>query len=298
MNLLGCLQSGACYVGVPGFDPEVMFQVIEAERCTALTGVPTSYLAMLEHPARGRYDLTSLRTGTCGGADADPAVLADCAREFPLPGLCQVYGQTEGSTLFACPAAGDPERLTTVGLPLPGFELRITDPADRQPLAPGRTGQIEARGIMVMRGYHRLPEASAACLDADGWLRTGDLGRLDAAGRLVMAGGRLRDMIIRGGENVYPAEVEAVLGSHPAVAEAAVFARPDRYYGETVAAALRLAGRVGMAELRDHCAGRIAGFKVPEAWFAVTGFPMTASGKVQKFRLRELAAEKALEELP
>ena len=260
--------------------------------------MPTSYLAMLEHPARGRYDLASLSTGTCGGADADPAVLADCAREFPMPGLCHVYGQTEVSTLLACPAADDPERLTTVGPPLPGFELRITDPADRKPLAPGRTGQIEARGTMVMRGYHRMAAATAACLDADGWLRTGDIGRLDAAGRLVMAGGRLRDMIIRGGENVYPAEVEAMLGSHPAVAEAAVFGRPDRYYGETVAAALRLTGRVGMAELRDHCAGRIAGFKVPEAWFAVTGFPMTASGKIQKYRLRELAAENALEVLP
>jgi fatty-acyl-CoA synthase len=253
---------------------------------------------MLEDPARARYDLASLRTGTCGGAEADPAVLADCARAFPMPELCQVYGQTEGSTLFACPSADDPERLTSAGPPLPGYQLRITDPETRAPLAPGQTGQIEARGPMVMRGYHAMPEATAACLDANGWLQTGDLGRLDGAGRLVLAGGRLRDMIIRGGENIYPAEIEAVLRDHPAVAEAAVFARPDRYYGETVAAALRLSGPVAAAALRDHCAARIAGFKVPAAWFAVTGFPMTASGKIQKFRLREMAAENALEVLP
>ncbi len=298
MTLLGSLQSGACYVGVPAFDPEAMFRVIDGARCTVLSGVPTSYLAMLEHPARGRYDLSSLRTGTCGGADADPAVLEACARDFPMPQLCQVYGQTESATLVTCSAVDDAERLRSAGPPLPGYEVRITDPATRAPLAPGRIGQIEARGPMVMRGYYAMPEATAACLDAEGWLQTGDLGRLDSAGRLVLEGGRLRDMIIRGGENVYPAEVEAVLGAHRAVAEAAVFALPDRYYGEIVAAALRLSAEVTAEALRAHCARRIARFKVPEAWFAVADFPATASGKIQKYRLRELAAENALEALP
>jgi fatty-acyl-CoA synthase len=221
LGLLGSLQTGATYVGVPAFDPEALFRVIEAERCTLMSGVPTSYLAMLRHPARTRYDLSSLRAGTCGGADANPEVLAECARAFPMPGLSQVYGQTEAATLISCPRYDDPERFVTAGPPLPGHEVRITDPATGAVLPPGQIGQIEARGAMVMLGYYNKPEETAETIDEKGWLHSGDLGFLTPEGRVVIAGGRLRDMIIRGGENIYPVEIEQVLAGHPAVAEAA-----------------------------------------------------------------------------
>ena len=298
MNLLGCLQAGACYVGVAGFDPAGLFGLIESERCTHLSGVPTAYLAMLRHLEGADYDLASLRAGTCGGADCNAEVLDACAEAFPIPGLCQVYGLTESSTLVACPSADAPMRRSSAGPPLPGVEVRITDPHNGLPLPAGEVGQIEARGPNVMLGYHESREATAEALDAAGWLKTGDLGMLNAEGRLVIAGGRLKDMIIRGGENIYPAEIESLLLDHPAVAEAAVFGLPDEYYGEVVAAAIRLSGDCCAEALQSHCAERLARFKVPQRFFRVERFPMTSSGKIRKVALRSLAAEESLEVLP
>ena len=298
LNLLGCLQKGAAYVGVPSFDPENMFRVIEAERCTFLSGVPTSYLAMLDHPARKNHDLSSLKAGSCGGADCNPDVLKRCAEEFPMPGLAQVYGQTEGATLFACPSSHDPLRWETAGEPLPGYELRIANPETLEPCKPGEIGEIQARGPMVMEGYYRNPEATAETIIEGGWLRTGDLGYLRGDGRLVIAGGRLRDMIIRGGENIYPAEIENVLQEHDAVAQVAVFGVPDEYYGEIVAAAVKPIGTVAAAELQALCAARIAKFKVPAVVFRVENFPLTPSGKIRKVELRQWAKENRMERLP
>lgn len=297
MNLLGCLQAGAAYVGVPAFDAVDMFGIVERERCTALSGVPTSYVAMLDHPRRGEFNLSSLRTGTCGGADADPALLRRCAEVFPQPGLCQVYGQTESGTLVACPEASDPERFGTVGFPLPGFEVRITDSAGAV-LGAGQVGEVEARGPMVMRGYHLDPAATAETITPEGWLKTGDLGSLRADGRLVMAGGRLRDMIIRGGENIYPVEIETILATHPAIAESAVFGVPDAYYGEIVAAAVRLKAPLTAGAMTSFLGERIARFKVPAVVFAVERFPLTASGKIRKTELRALGAAGELARLP
>jgi fatty-acyl-CoA synthase len=297
MNLLGSLQSGAAYVGVPAFDAVDMFRVIETERCSALSGVPTSYLAMLEHPRRADFDLSSLRTGTCGGADSDPALLQRCAEAFPQTGLCQVYGQTESGTLIACPDATDPERFASAGFPLPGYEVRITSPAEGLPLAGGEVGQIEVRGAMVMAGYFMNPQATAETITPDGWLKTGDLGALRPDGRLELAGGRLRDMIIRGGENIYPVEIENVLATHPAIAEAAVFGVPDAFYGEIVAAAIRFKTPVAVAEIAAFLGTRIARFKIPARVFKVASFPLTASGKIRKTELRAQAAQSALEEI-
>lgn len=293
MGVMGCLQNGATYVGVPSFDPEILFRVIQSERCTLMSGVPTAYLAMLRHPARSRYDLSTLRAGTCGGADPNPDMLAECARAFPIPGLVNVYGQTETATLVSCPSFDDPERFTTAGLPLPGCEARITDAQTGVALPFGEIGQIEARGPMLMLGYYDDPDATAETIDAEGWLKTGDLGYLTPEGRLAIAGGRLRDMIIRGGENVYPAEIEQVLATHPAVAESAVFGMPDEYYGEIVAAALRLKdGQLPQAkELATYCGERLAKFKAPVRVFAVERFPLTANGKIRKVELRQMAAE-------
>ncbi len=297
MNVLGCLQSAACYVGVPSFDPRQMFEVIEAEQCTLLSGVPTSFLAMLDHPDRAVFDLTSLRAGTCGGADCDPEILRRCAEQFPIQGLCQVYGQTETSTLAACPDHDDPKRLETAGEPLPGCEIRITDTQNGTPLPNDDVGQIEVRGVTTMSGYYNDEDATAAVLGNDGWLKTGDLGYLTGCGRLVVSGGRLRDMIIRGGENIYPAEIENLLQCHPAIRSVAVFAIPDRYYGEAVAAAILPAAEVTASELADYCKDRIARFKVPTSFYVAEGFPMTPSGKIKKAELRDMVDSGQLEQL-
>ncbi len=298
MNIQGGLQAGACYVGLPAFDPVTMFDTIETERCTVLSGVPTSFLAMLDHPQRRDFDLSSLRTGTCGGADCNGEMLQRCAEAFPIPQVCQVYGQTESATLVACPQSDDPERFTTAGQPLEGYDVRIIDPEAGDYLQPGEIGEIQARGPMVMLGYHNCPVATAETIIEDGWLRTGDLGYLSESGHLVVAGGRLRDMIIRGGENIYPVEIENLLQEHSSVENVAVFGLPDDYYGECVAAAVVTTTPTTLAELRSFCAGRIAGFKVPVQIYEAREFPLTPSGKVRKTELRELVRAGALSALP
>jgi len=246
---------------------------------------------------RRRFDLGSLRAGTCGGADADPELLRRCAVEFPMPRLAQVYGQTESSTLITCPEIEDEERFATAGRPLPGYEVRIADPRTGAVLSAGGIGQIQARGPMVMKSYYAKPAETAETIDGQGWLRTGDLGYLTPEGRLVVAGGRLRDMIIRGGENIYPAEIENLMRTHEAVADIAVFGLSDAYYGEIVAAAVKPAARLTAAMLTRFCIGRIARFKIPSRFYCVTEFPLTASGKIRKSALREQAHAGALEPL-
>ncbi|MCM2346169.1 MAG: AMP-binding protein [Acidovorax soli] len=297
MNLMGCLTQGATYVGVPAFDAQDMFRIIESERCTLLTGVPTSYLSMLQHPERPSYNLSSLRAGTCGGSDCDPGVLARCAADFPIPGLVQVYGQTEASTLIALDEPDSPFRWETSGLPLEGMELRIAHPETRACVAPMELGQIEVRGPMVMMEYLHQPEATSKTIDDQGWMQTGDLGYLRTDGRVVVAGGRLRDMIIRGGENIYPVEVENLLREHPAVAEVAVFGLPDTYYGETVAAAISLRAPAMTADLKAFLTGKVAAFKHPIRYFQVTEWPMTSSGKIKKRDLQAAALASQLDAL-
>jgi len=294
MCVLGTVQRGSCYVGVPSFAPTEMFEIVQGEKCTMLSGVPTSHIAMLEHPERGNYDLTTLRAGTCGGADTDPDLLRRCAENFPLPGVVQVYGQTEASTLISLADCTGPERFDTCGPPLPGAKVRITDPQTGTELTAGEIGQIETHGPMVMRGYYGNPDATAETIAADGWMRTGDLGYLTPEGNIVVAGGRLRDMIIRGGENIYPVEIENMLRAHPAVSDIAVFAVPDHYYGEIVGAAIDLAADVTAEALRNYCDGRIAKFKVPAKFYRVESFPLTASGKIRKTELRDMAEAETL----
>ena len=297
MCILGTVQRGSAYVGVSHFDPAAMFRIVQDERCTMLSGVPTSYVAMLDHPARAEHDLSSLRAGTCGGADTDPALLARCAEAFPIPGVVQVYGQTEASTLIALADCAAPERFETCGPPLPGAEVRIADPVTGAKLPAGEIGQIETAGPMVMRGYFDNPEATAETVAADGWMKTGDLGYLTPEGNVVVAGGRLRDMIIRGGENIYPVEIENLLRAHPDVRDIAVFGMPDDYYGEIVAAAVDGGDALTPDALGRFCAGRIARFKAPARWFRVGSFPLTASGKIRKTELRDIAAAGRLEPL-
>ena len=297
MCVLGTLQRGSCYVGVPAFSPVEMFELMQDEKCTMLSGVPTSHIAMLDHPERQNYDLSNLRAGTCGGADTDPALLRDCAENFPLPGVVQVYGQTEASTLISLADCQSPDRFDTCGPPLPGVEVRITDPDSGAGLPAGEIGQIETKGPMVMRGYYGNDDATRETIGSDGWMKTGDLGYLTPEGNIVVAGGRLRDMIIRGGENIYPVEIENLLRAHPSVTDIAVFGVPDRYYGEIVGAAVSLSAPATAEELQSYCNGRIAKFKVPAVLFTVDEFPLTASGKIRKTELQDMVKDGKLTEI-
>lgn len=292
----GCLQMGATFFGHDVFEPVEMFKTIHEHRCTVHVGVPTSLLMMLDHPRRKEFDLSSLRVGTCGGADVDPELVRRCAAEFPLPGLVQIYGLTESAGIATCPAADDPDRFSTAGLPLDGFAIRITDRATGQPVPSGEIGQVEIKSRFLMRGYLDNSEETRKTMTDDGWLRTGDLGHLRKDGKLVLSGGRLKDMIIRGGENIYPAEIELVLMKHPAVSQVAVFALKDDRLGEIVAAAIRCHD-TSAEELSGFCAERIAKFKVPAHYFRVEAFPLTPSGKIRKVELRELASAGRLEHL-
>jgi fatty-acyl-CoA synthase len=297
MCVLGTLQRGSCYVGVPAFSPVEMFELMQDEKCTMLSGVPTSHIAMLDHPERQNYDLSNLRAGTCGGADTDPALLRDCAENFPLPGVVQVYGQTEASTLISLADCQSPDRFDTCGPPLPGVEVRITEPNSGADLPAGEIGQIETKGPMVMRGYYGNDDATRETIGSDGWMKTGDLGYLTPEGNIVVAGGRLRDMIIRGGENIYPVEIENLLRAHPSVTDIAVFGVPDRYYGEIVGAAVSLSAPATAEELQSYCNGRIAKFKVPAVLFTVDEFPLTASGKIRKTELQDMVKDGKLTEI-
>jgi fatty-acyl-CoA synthase len=287
--LPGCLATGASYVGLDAFDAVEMMQVIQSRRVTVHIAVPTTLRAMLQHPRRKEFDLSSLRVATCGGADTDPEMLAACIAEFPLPGLVQGYGLTEASALVTL-AAPEPGRdLTTAGLPLPGYEVRIASVDTGEILPVGVTGEVQVRTPNRMTEYFRLPEATEAAFTADGWLKTGDLGELTSDGELRLTGGRLKDMIIRGGENIYPAEVENTLLRHPQVLGAAVFGIPDPALGEIVAAAIVCDGDPTAEELSRFCAEQIARFKAPSTFFRVADFPLTPSGKIRKSVLRERA---------
>ncbi|AMR80709.1 AMP-binding protein [Cupriavidus nantongensis] len=298
LSSLGAITTGSTYVLPLMFEPELVLTAIARERCEFLFGVPTMLIAMLEHPRRGDVDLRSLKVASSGGAPVPPELLRRIEREFGCD-LITVYGQTEASPIIcqSSPADSQEDKANTAGYPLPQVEVRIADPADGAIVATGQEGEIQARGYQCMLGYFNMPEATAAAVSADGWLRTGDLGTMDERGYLRVTG-RLKDMIIRGGENIYPAEVEARLIEHPAVAMAAVFGLPDEKWGEVVAVAIRLreGGKPEPDALRDFLRLQLAPHKIPTRWFCCSEFPMTGSGKIQKFRLRELAEAGGLAE--
>jgi fatty-acyl-CoA synthase len=295
MLTLGPLQQFATQVLMPFFDPALQLELIEAERGTLLFGVPTMLIAMLEHPDFARRDLSSLRSAYSGGATVPPELVRRIETTLGVPVLIG-FGQTETSPVMTMTRLEDtPEdRATSLGQPLPQTEVQIVDPATGQVVPPGTVGELCTRGYLVMDGYFENPTATAAAIDADGWLHTGDLGSMDARGYCSIAG-RLKDMIIRGGENIYPREIEQLLFGHPKVADAAVVGLPDPRWGEQVAAFVRPAmGQQPTAEeLFAYCRQHLAPHKTPRYWEFVAGFPLTASGKVQKFLLRDrvVAAE-------
>lgn len=297
LSVLGAASARSTLVLPLLFDPALMLDAIEREGGSVTSGVPTMIAAMLEEQRARPRDLSSLRVMSSGGAPV-PAELAERVEAgFGCP-LVTVYGQTELSPIICAtgPADSAEDRANTSGLPLPQVEVAIVDPRSGQPVPVGAEGEIRARGYQLMLGYIGDTAATEATIDTDGWLRTGDVGRMDETGRLCITG-RLGDMIIRGGENIYPAEIEAAMLRHPAIADVAVFGLPDAHWGEIVAAAVRLDPAKEAPDedaLRAHCRALLAPHKTPATWFSVEAFPLTASGKVQKFALRELALAGAL----
>ncbi len=292
---LGALQTGGAHVLPPAFEPGLMLDLFEAERGTILLSVPTMLFRILEHPSIGRRDLEAWRLATLGGAPVPPELVRRAATNLGVK-VAIGFGLTEASPYITHTAPDDshPEWWLTVGRPLPGIEIKVVEPEGATVVPVGQLGEVCTRSVCVMKGYYRDEASTKAAIDGDGWLRTGDLGSIDASGYLRIQG-RLKDMIIRGGENVYPREIEDVLFTHPAVAMAAIVGLPDPDWGEVVAAFVQLRPEqdVDADALSTFCRERLASYKVPRVWRFVTGFPQTASGKIQKFALRRQYLDQA-----
>ncbi|SDH57594.1 fatty-acyl-CoA synthase [Pseudomonas flavescens] len=291
MGNLGCLTHGSAMIyPAAAFDPLTTLQAVAEERATVLYGVPTMFIAELGLEERASLDLSSLRTGIMAGATCPIEVMRQVIADLHMAEVQIAYGMTETSPVSTQTAADDDieKRVSSVGRTQPYLESKVVDEHGR--IVPrGQIGELCTRGYSVMLGYWNNPQATAAALDSARWMHTGDLAIMDDEGYLSIVG-RNKDMIIRGGENVYPREVEEFFFTHPAVADVQVVGIPDDKYGEEVAAWIKLhpGCEITDEQLRDHCKGRIAHFKVPRYFLFVADFPMTVTGKVQKFRMREM----------
>jgi fatty-acyl-CoA synthase len=301
MGNLGCLTHGATMVyPAEAFDPLAVLQTVQAERCTALYGVPTMFIAELDHPRFAEFDISSLRTGIMAGSPCPIEVMKRVQAQMNMREVTIAYGMTETSPVSTQSAVDDPldRRVSTVGRVQPHLEVQIVDEQGR-PVPVGVTGELCTRGYSVMLGYWGDPAKTAEAVDADGWMHTGDLATMDAEGYVNIVG-RLKDMVIRGGENVYPREIEEFLYRHPAVQDVQVVGVPDVKYGEELCAWIKLreGASASAEEIRDFCRGQIAHYKIPRHIRFVDGFPMTITGKIQKFVMRqESIAELGLAEI-
>jgi len=298
-NLL-CLSHGACIViACEHFDALEVLKAIEAEKCTAIYGVPTMFIAELEHPEFRNINTSTLRTGIMAGAPCSSVLMRRVMQEMHCQEILIGYGETEASpvTHLTCRDDSMERRIMTVGKNLPHQEVKVVDVDTGATLPIEQIGEICFRGYHIMKGYYGDPEATEEAIDKNGWLHSGDLGTMDADG-YVRITGRLKEMIIRGGENIYPAEIEDSIYGYPKVAVVAVFGVPDEYYGEEVMAWIELrAGETATdQEIREFCKSGLAHFKVPRYIWFVKEFPMTVTGKLQKFRMREIAIEKMKKE--
>ena len=294
-NLL-CLSVGACVV-IPAehFDALAVLKAIEAEHCTAIHGVPTMFIAELEHTDFKHYDMSSLRTGIMAGAPCLPTLMKQVMEDMHCPEILIGYGETEASPLTHLTTRDDnmERRTETVGKNLPHQEVKIVNTDTGITVPVGEVGEICFRGYHIMQGYYGQADKTAETIDKNGWLYSSDLGTMDASG-YVRITGRRKEMIIRGGENIYPKEIEAFLFTHPKVAQVAVFGVPDKFYGEEIMAWLQLheGEQCSEDDIRSYCKDQIAHFKIPKYIWFVDKFPMTVTGKLQKFRMREMATEK------
>ncbi|HET8559260.1 MAG TPA: AMP-binding protein [Marmoricola sp.] len=297
MGNLGCTSHGATMViPAPGFDPETTLKCIEAERCTGVYGVPTMFIAMQNHPDFASFDLTSLRTGLMAGSPCPVEVMKRCVNEMHMAEVGIAYGMTETSPVSTQTRMDDDleRRTATIGRVHPHVEIKIVDPVSGETVERGQPGEFCTRGYSVMLGYWEDPERTAEAIDADGWMHTGDLAEMREDGYCNIVG-RIKDMVIRGGENVYPREIEEFLYTHPDILDVQVIGVPDERYGEELCAWIKLregAQVLGADEVREFCTGKLAHYKIPRYVMLVDEFPMTVTGKIRKVQMREESAAK------
>ncbi|RZT22324.1 MULTISPECIES: AMP-binding protein [Fictibacillus] len=294
LGTLAAVSVGATMVPIVQFDPKEVLETVEKEKCTGLHGVPTMFIAELNLPDFETYNLSTLRTGIMAGSPCPIEVMKKVIDKMGMSEITIAYGQTEASPVITQTRTDDPieRRVETVGKKHAQVETKIVNPITNDEVKAGEQGELCTRGYHVMKGYYKMPEATKEAIDSDGWLHTGDLATVDGDGYYRITG-RLKDMIIRGGENVYPREVEEFLYSHPAILDVQVVGVPDKKFGEKVAACIQVKDGQSLSsdELKNYCKGQIANFKIPEYFLFVDEYPMTASGKIQKYKLREQALE-------
>ncbi len=295
MGNLGCVTHGAAMVyPSEGFEPLSVLQTVQEERCTSLYGVPTMFIAELGHPDFASFDLSSLRTGVMAGSPCPVEVMRKVISEMGMRDVEICYGMTETSPVSTQTRIDSPleKRVGTVGLIHPHLEIKIIDPANEKIVPVGTPGELCTRGYSVMQGYWNNPEATAGALDQAHWMHTGDLATMDEEGYLNIVG-RIKDLIIRGGENVYPREIEEFLYTHPKIIDVQVIGVPDAKYGEEICAWIKLkpGEQSSLEEIREFCKGQIAHFKIPRYVKFVDDYPLTVSGKVLKYQMRQASTE-------
>ncbi|HMA84461.1 MAG TPA: AMP-binding protein [Desulfosalsimonadaceae bacterium] len=294
LGVLAAVTHASTMVILEAFDPVGVMASVESEKCTALYGVPTMFIAVLDHKLFDKFDFSSLRTGIMAGSPCPVNVMRHVIDRMYMSEVTICYGLTEASPVITQTCIDDDiaKREETVGRPMAGIEVKLEDPETGQPVGQGEQGEVCCRGYNVMKGYYNMPEATANTIDADGWLHTGDLGVLDEDGYLAITG-RHKDMIIRGGENIYPREIEEFLYTMEGILDVQVVGIPSRKYGEEVGAFVipKEGAHILPEDVRDFCRGQISWYKIPRHVAMVDSFPMTASGKVQKYILREGAAD-------
>jgi fatty-acyl-CoA synthase len=288
---LACLTHGSTIVYPnDGFDPLTVLQTVQDEKCTGLHGVPTMFIAELDHPRFKEFDLSTLRTGIMAGSPCPTAVMQRVVDDMHLSEITIAYGMTETSPVSCQSSTDTPlaKRVATVGQVQPHLEVKIIDAERGEIVAPGKSGELCTRGYSVMHSYWEDPAKTAEAIDAEGWMHTGDLATMDTEGYVNIVG-RIKDMVIRGGENIYPREIEEFLYRHPAVQDVQVVGVPDAKYGEELCAwiVLKPGQTTTDVELREFCKGKIAHYKVPKYMRFVNEFPMTVTGKIQKFKIRD-----------
>lgn len=294
LGVLACVSVGAAMIPVQEFDPVTVLKTVEKEKCTALHGVPTMFIAELHHPDFHAYDLSMLRTGIMAGSPCPSEVMKAVIEKMGMKDITIAYGQTEASPVITQTRANDSflRRVETTGRALPHAEVKIVEPGTCQEVQRGVQGELCTRGYHVMKGYYKDEEATRKAINPDGWLFTGDLAVMDEDGYCRITG-RLKDMLIRGGENIYPREIEEFLYRHPAILDVQVVGVPDTKFGEEAAAWIKLIdGKTASPEeIKDYCKGKIARHKIPRYVIFTDEYPMTASGKIQKYKLREKTIE-------
>jgi fatty-acyl-CoA synthase len=295
LGVLACVNHGAAMVFTETYDPVQVMMSIEMEKCTAVYGVPTMFIAMMNHKLFNKFDFSSLRTGIMAGSPCPVKSMNDCIEKMNMSEVTIVFGLTEASPGMTQTMYNEPsiqKKCETVGKPMPGIEVKIIDTVTGEDLPPGLHGEVVCRGYNIMKGYYKMEKATAEAIDQDGFLHSGDIGVMDKDGYFAITG-RIKDMIIRGGENIYPKEIEDYLHHMEGIQDVQVVGAPSEKYGEQPAAFVipYPDADITPQDVIDYCQGRIAWYKTPKFVHFVKEFPLTASGKVRKIVLREQSAQ-------